>query len=199
MRNEHINSERDLDNIVMGFAVLGFNLNDRSFFLGASQRGDEIILNFLKQYDIPTDLFCHLGNMLMFTNAYNALRVFLDLQDKALEKEILSRLRDPNFYIRIYDLDKKMPKPKYDILKEIIGSFFISLIDDIDINIEEGPAYLVSSPEKITERFLDFLTNGKYKRYVDLQAWFVFYMTILSDLSSFPEAIFKVKEQLSLK
>ena len=197
MRNVPIDSERDLDNIVMGFAVLGLNLNDRSFFLGASQRADEIILNFLKQYDIPTDLFCHLGNMLMFTNAYNALRVFLDLQDKALEKEILSRLRDPNFYIRISDLEKRMPKPKYDILKEIIGSFFISLIDDI--NIEEGPAYLVSSPEKITERFLDFLTNGKYKRYVDLQAWFVFYMTILSNLSSFPEAIYKVKKQLSLK
>ena len=197
MRNVPINSERDLDNIVMGFAVLGFNLNDRSFFLGASERADEIILNFLKQYDIPTDLFCHLENMLTFTNAYNALRVFLDLQDKDLEKEILSRLRDPIFYMRIYDLEKRMPKPKYDILKGIVGSFFLSLIDNI--NIEEGPAYLVSSPEKVTERFLDFLTNGKYKRHVDLQAWFVFYMTILSDLSSLPEAIYKVKKELSLK
>ena len=199
MRNVPINSERDLDNIVMGFAVLGFNLNDRSFFLGAGESADDIILNFLKQYNIPTDLFCHFENMLTFTNAYNALRVFIDLQDKALEKEILSRLRDPNFYMRIYDFEKRMPKPKYDILKEIIGSFFISLIDDIDINIEEGPAYLVSSPEKITERFLDFLTNGKYERHVDLRAWFVFYMTILADLSSLPEAIYKVKKQLSLK
>jgi hypothetical protein len=158
---------------------------------------DEIILNFLKRYDIPIDLFSQFENMLTFANAYNALKVFLDLQDEALEKEILSRLRNPNFYMRIYDLEKRMPKPKYDMLKEIIGGFFISLIDDI--NIEEASAYLVSSPQKITERFLDFLTNGKYIRRVDSQAWFVFYTTILADLSSLPEAINKVKEQLSLQ
>ena len=187
---------QNLDCIIEGLAILGANLDGKSMFLEANQTSDRIVMDFLKKYAISDSFFSLVENVLRFTNAFNCLCAMLDLKDKGLEIEILTRLKDPEILIKNYGYDKILIEGEESTARHLIETLYAFFIDDLDLPEKK---LIFISQEMLTQKFMDILSRGQSLPNEDWQAWLVFSTCILADLNSLPEAILRTKKELGLK
>ncbi len=177
--------QKDIENILHTLSLSGINHEGKSIFLSETPESNQrIIMNFMRMHDISMDFFVLCENILRFTNFYNALRATLNLQDKNLELDIFTRLRDPEFFIKRYELDR--------------GEFeegFTSFIDELHIAKE---SIFAMAPGVLAEKFMIFASEGECTKDDDSNAFNVFSLVIADHLERNSKAIEKQKKLLAL-
>jgi hypothetical protein len=177
-------------------SLTGINSEGKSIFLSETPESNQIIImNFIRMHDISMEFFVLCENILRFTNFYNALRATLNLQDKDLELEIFTELRDPEFFIKRYELDRGQSEEGLKALENIIQEGFTSLIDELHVPKE---SIFSTSPGILAEKFMIFASEGECKKDDDINAFRVFSLVIADHLERNSKAIKKQKKLLAL-
>jgi hypothetical protein len=189
-------SHKDIENIVHTLSLSGIDHEGKSIFLSETPESNQlIIMNFMRMHDISMDFFVLCENILRFANFYNALRAILNLQDKNLELEIFTRLRDPDFFIKQYGLDHGESVEGLKARKNIIQEGFTSFIDELHIPKE---SIFSLSPGILAEKFMIFASEGECTKDDDTKAFKVLSLVIADDLERNAEAIKKQEKLLAL-
>ena len=188
--------QKDLENILHTLSPSGINLEGKSIFLSETPEANQIIImNFMRMHDISMDFFVLCENILRFANFYNALRGTLNLQDKNLELEIFTRFRDPDFFIKRYELNQVQSEEGLKALKNIIQEGFTSFIDELHIPKE---SIFSMAPGILAEKFMIFASEGECTKADDTNAFNVFSLVIADHLERNSKAIKKQKKLLAL-
>jgi hypothetical protein len=189
-------SQKDIEDILQTLSLSGINHEGKSIFLSETPESNQrIIMNFMRMHDISMDFFVLCENILRFINFYNALRATLNLQDKNLELEIFTGLRDPEFFIKRYELDRGESEEGLKALKNIIQEGFTSFIDELHIAKE---SIFAMAPGVLAEKFMIFASEGECTKDDDSNAFNVFSLVIADHLERNSKAIEKQKKLLAL-
>lgn len=183
----------DEDTVVEHLASLGINKKGESLFLDSEEISSDLVLEFLSKCTKTEKTFRFAENVLRFANVHNALSVLLNLRDKALETQILARLKDPTLFLRLYQVNADASP---EALQGVVEQGYSLFIDNLEISER---LIIIGANEILASRFMNFLSDGKIGREDDQRIWLTFALGIYNHLKTLPPAISKAKQKLRLK
>lgn len=179
---------------VMAFGILGLNTTGKSIFIdNVPPHAATVVRQFINDNNIHMEYFMCCECILRLSNVYNVMKIVLNLDDKQLQSDILSRLRNPDYFLNQYNFSPSIcSSDQNGTIKAIVEAGYRTFIDNL-----ETPIF--RAHEELAESFMHFTSHLSGSMYKHFEAYTVFTMSILSDIGTLPEYISKAKRTLDLK
>lgn len=169
------NKGESLEEIVWTLAVGGLNVS------GESMAIKSFIDDLVKKYKIPYPYYNVCENILAYANNLNALKAFLDLRDKDLQRQLIAGIRSPGLFIEAYKI------PKKETYIELVENGLQALVD----RFPHQTYFELLNPKTCLEQalmFLGMVTAGEYDT-DDISITDHFSLVVFTDLKSLPDRI----------